>query len=133
MDEYSTARRAVMVRLFIDALTKGGPGGVPKPIETYAQDKKRYVGDMLAWLRQFIPIEKEHFLLFLKDCNMKNPGIWRRILGAILGAMDFPKIPISNQKLLVTPLLNVDEREEDFSQEFLYFLPSLLKISAEFL
>lgn len=74
IDEYSTARRAVMVRLFIDALTKGGPGGIPKPIETYAQDKKRYVGDMLAWLRQYIPSEKENFLLFLKDCNVSKQG-----------------------------------------------------------
>lgn len=63
-----------MVRLFIDALTKGGPGGVPKPIETYAQDKKRYVGDMLAWLRQFIPLEKENFSLFLKECNTSKQG-----------------------------------------------------------
>lgn len=74
IDEYSTARRSVMVRLFIDALTKGGPGGVPKPIETYAQDKKRYVGDMLAWLRQFIPLEKENFSLFLKECNTSKQG-----------------------------------------------------------
>lgn len=63
-----------MVRLFIDALTKSGPEGVPKPIETYAQDKKRYVGDMLAWLRQYIPTEKENFILFLKDCNLHKPG-----------------------------------------------------------
>lgn len=63
-----------MVRLFIDALTKGGPNGVPKPIETYTQDKKRYVGDMLAWLRQYIPLEKENFLMLLKDCNISKQG-----------------------------------------------------------
>lgn len=63
-----------MVRLFIDALTKGGPSGVPKPIETYAQDKKRYVGDMLAWLRQCVPSEKENLLLFLKECNTTKEG-----------------------------------------------------------
>lgn len=79
IEEYSTARRAVMVRLFIDALTKGGPNGVPKPIETYAQDKKRYVGDMLAWLRQYIPSEKENFLILLKDCNICKQEIKEEI------------------------------------------------------
>ena len=63
-----------MVRLFIDALTKGGANGFPKPIETYVHDKKRYVGDMLAWLRQYIPTEKEYFSLFLKECNLNRQG-----------------------------------------------------------
>lgn len=74
IDEYTTARRAVIVRMFIDALTKGGPNGVPKPIETYAHDKKRYVGDMLAWLRQYVPTEKENLQLFLKDCDVMKSG-----------------------------------------------------------
>ena len=74
IEDYSTARRAVMVRLFIDALTKGGANGFPKPIETYVHDKKRYVGDMLAWLRQYIPTEKEYFSLFLKECNLNRQG-----------------------------------------------------------
>ena len=69
-----------MVRLFIDALTKGGPSGVPKPIETYAHDKKRYVGDMLAWLRQYVPSEKENLSLLLKDCNVVKDGkIYRHL------------------------------------------------------
>ncbi|XP_065226568.1 conserved oligomeric Golgi complex subunit 6 [Planococcus citri] len=79
MDEYSAARRAVMVRLFIDALTKGGANGFPKPIETYVHDKKRYVGDMLAWLRQYIPTEKEYFSLFLKECNLNRQDIQNEI------------------------------------------------------
>lgn len=43
IDEYATARRAVVVRNFIDALTLGGPNGNPKPIEMHAHDPKRYV------------------------------------------------------------------------------------------
>ena len=39
-------------RRFINALTKGGPGGVPKPIEIHAHDPKRYIGDILAWIHQ---------------------------------------------------------------------------------
>nr|CAD7459049.1 unnamed protein product [Timema tahoe] len=69
LDEYCTSRRSVLVRAFIDALTQGGPGGTPKPIEMHAHDPKRYVGDMLAWLHQFIPGEKENLLTLLKGCQ----------------------------------------------------------------
>ncbi|XP_069686337.1 conserved oligomeric Golgi complex subunit 6 [Periplaneta americana] len=69
LDEYCTARRSVLVRAFIDALTQGGPGGTPKPIEMHAHDPKRYVGDMLAWLHQTIPSEKENLLALLKGCD----------------------------------------------------------------
>ncbi|KAM7345895.1 conserved oligomeric Golgi complex subunit 6 [Cochliomyia hominivorax] len=68
IDEYAIARRAVLVRLFIDALTEGGPNGNPKPIEMHAHDPKRYIGDMFAWLHQAIPIEKENAALLFKLC-----------------------------------------------------------------
>lgn len=57
------------MRAFIDALTQGGPGGTPKPIEMHAHDPKRYVGDMLAWLHQTMPNERENLLILLKGCN----------------------------------------------------------------
>jgi hypothetical protein len=57
------------VRAFIDALTQGGPGGTPKPIEMHAHDPKRYVGDMLAWLHQTMPNERENLLILLKGCD----------------------------------------------------------------
>lgn len=41
IDEYATARRSILVRNFIDALTIGGPNGNPKPIELHAHDPKR--------------------------------------------------------------------------------------------
>ncbi|XP_063226124.1 conserved oligomeric Golgi complex subunit 6 isoform X2 [Bacillus rossius redtenbacheri] len=69
VDEYCTSRRSVLVRAFIDALTQGGPGGTPKPIEMHAHDPKRYIGDMLAWLHQTIPTEKENLLVLLKGCD----------------------------------------------------------------
>lgn len=69
LEEYCTSRRSVLVRAFIDALTQGGPGGTPKPIEMHAHDPKRYVGDMLAWLHQTIPSEKENLLMLLKGCD----------------------------------------------------------------
>ncbi|XP_054290392.1 conserved oligomeric Golgi complex subunit 6-like [Macrosteles quadrilineatus] len=72
LTEYCTCRRAVLVHLFIDALTKGGPGGTPKPIEAHAHDAKRYVGDMLAWLHQAIPGERDNLLTLLKNCDTKT-------------------------------------------------------------
>uniref|UniRef100_A0A7G3ADT2 Conserved oligomeric Golgi complex subunit 6 n=1 Tax=Lutzomyia longipalpis TaxID=7200 RepID=A0A7G3ADT2_LUTLO len=72
IDEYATARRAILVRNFIDALTVGGPGGNPKPIEMHAQDPKRYVGDMFAWLHQAIPSERENLLNLVKLCDQAD-------------------------------------------------------------
>jgi len=69
LDEYCTSRRSVLVGAFIDALTLGGVGGTPKPIEMHAHDPKRYVGDMLAWLHQTIPGERENLLILLKGCD----------------------------------------------------------------
>ncbi|XP_072180671.1 conserved oligomeric Golgi complex subunit 6-like [Diadema setosum] len=66
LDEFGTARRTAMVRGFIDALTRGGPGGTPRPIELHSHDPMRYVGDMLAWLHQASASEKEHLEALLR-------------------------------------------------------------------
>ncbi|XP_038673857.1 conserved oligomeric Golgi complex subunit 6 isoform X1 [Scyliorhinus canicula] len=66
LDEFGTARRSAVVRGFIDALTRGGPGGTPRPIEMHSHDPLRYVGDMLAWLHQAAASEKEHLEALLK-------------------------------------------------------------------
>uniref|UniRef100_A0A8C5LEC0 Conserved oligomeric Golgi complex subunit 6 n=1 Tax=Jaculus jaculus TaxID=51337 RepID=A0A8C5LEC0_JACJA len=66
LDEFGTARRSTVVRGFIDALTRGGPGGTPRPIEMHSHDPLRYVGDMLAWLHQATASEKEHLEAVLK-------------------------------------------------------------------
>lgn len=42
LDEFGTARRCAVVRGFIDALTRGGPGGTPRPIEMHSHDPMRY-------------------------------------------------------------------------------------------
>uniref|UniRef100_A0A8C0JG92 Conserved oligomeric Golgi complex subunit 6 n=1 Tax=Chelonoidis abingdonii TaxID=106734 RepID=A0A8C0JG92_CHEAB len=66
LDEFGTARRSAVVRGFIDALTRGGPGSTPRPIEMHSHDPLRYVGDMLAWLHQATASEKEHLEAMLK-------------------------------------------------------------------
>ncbi|XP_078686583.1 conserved oligomeric Golgi complex subunit 6-like [Branchiostoma floridae x Branchiostoma belcheri] len=72
LDEYGTARRTAVVRGFIDALTRGGASGTPRPIEMHSHDPLRYVGDMLAWLHQATASEKEYLQAVLKmvpeDC-----------------------------------------------------------------
>lgn len=74
LDEYANARRAAVVRSFIDALTRGGTGGTPRPIETHSHDPLRYVGDMLAWLHQTSASEKEILESVLKRCSDKDLG-----------------------------------------------------------
>ncbi|MGH0124602.1 UNVERIFIED_CONTAM: hypothetical protein FKN15_056808 [Acipenser sinensis] len=72
LDEFGTARRCAVVRGFIDALTRGGPGGTPRPIEMHSHDPMRYVGDMLAWLHQATASEKEHLEALLKQVTMQG-------------------------------------------------------------
>ncbi|XP_026678602.1 conserved oligomeric Golgi complex subunit 6-like [Diaphorina citri] len=62
--EYCTCRRAILVRLFINALTCG-----PNAIETHAYDVRRYTSDMLGWLYANIPREKTHLIAILKLCS----------------------------------------------------------------
>jgi len=69
VEEYTSSRRAALVRSFIEALTVGGPGGTPRPIEMHAHEPGRYVGDMLAWLHQACPGEKENISQLLKLCH----------------------------------------------------------------
>ncbi|XP_070537698.1 conserved oligomeric Golgi complex subunit 6-like isoform X2 [Ptychodera flava] len=71
LDEFGTARRTAVVRGFIDALTRGGPSGTPRPIELHAHDPLRYVGDMLAWLHQASASEKEHLQSLVKLVSEK--------------------------------------------------------------
>ena len=59
MTYLSQTRQATLLTAFMDALTRGGPGGLPRPIELHAHDPLRYVGDMLAWVHQAIAAERE--------------------------------------------------------------------------
>lgn len=61
---------------FLDALTRGGPDGFPRPIELHAHDPTRYIGDMLAWVHQATAGENE-FLDGLFDVNKGK----RRMVG----------------------------------------------------
>lgn len=55
----SLTRQNTLLSFFLAALTKGGAGGYPRPIELHAHEPTRYVGDMLAWIHQATAGERE--------------------------------------------------------------------------
>lgn len=85
IDEYCSARKATIVQLFIDALTKGTDIN-SKPIEFYAHDAKRYIGDILTWVYQVIPVEKENLSTLFKHCNMPDKN--QLIIEALTNIME---------------------------------------------
>lgn len=59
LDDIAQTRSKAVVDGFVDALTVGGPNGVPRPIDMHAHDPKRYVGDMAAFIHQALASEIE--------------------------------------------------------------------------
>ncbi|KAG8913144.1 Golgi transport complex subunit 6 [Tulasnella sp. 417] len=72
-------RQATLLSSFLEALTRGGPGGLPRPIELHAHDPTRYVGDMLAWVHQAMAGERE-FLESLFGIKGDNRMVLREIM-----------------------------------------------------
>ncbi|KAJ2923760.1 hypothetical protein H1R20_g13342, partial [Candolleomyces eurysporus] len=73
----SQTRQTSLLSSFLTALTRGGPSGLPRPIELHAHDPLRYVGDMLAWVHQAIAAERE----FLESLfGVKGDG---RMVGSV--------------------------------------------------
>jgi len=73
----SETRQTTLLNAFLTALTRGGPTGLPRPIELHAHDPIRYVGDMLAWVHQAIAAERE----FLESLfGLKHDG---RMVGSV--------------------------------------------------
>lgn len=68
-----TTRSSSILTLFLDALTRGGPTGLPRPIELHAHDPTRYIGDMLAWIHQAMAGEREFLESFF---GIKEDGRW---------------------------------------------------------
>ena len=66
--QVANMRHHALFRRFLSALTRGGPGGVPRPIEVHAHDPLRYVGDMLGWLHQ-VRINKFNIKILIHGFN----------------------------------------------------------------
>ncbi|KAH7687077.1 Conserved oligomeric Golgi complex subunit 6 protein [Dioscorea alata] len=73
-EEVANMRHHALFRRFISALTRGGPGGLPRPIEVHAHDPLRYVGDMLGWLHQALASERELVLALLEPDAITETG-----------------------------------------------------------
>ncbi|CAA2999327.1 conserved oligomeric Golgi complex subunit 6 [Olea europaea subsp. europaea] len=73
-EEVANMRHNALFRRFISALTRGGPGGLPRPIEVHAHDPLRYVGDMLGWLHQALASEKEFVVALLNPDAVADAG-----------------------------------------------------------
>lgn len=73
-EEVANMRHNAVFRRFIIALTRGGPGGMPRPIEVHAHDPLRYVGDMLGWLHQALASERELVFVLLDPDAVVNTG-----------------------------------------------------------
>ncbi|CAI9095001.1 OLC1v1030851C1 [Oldenlandia corymbosa var. corymbosa] len=73
-EEVANMRHNALFRRFISALTRGGPGGLPRPIEVHAHDPLRYVGDMLGWLHQALASERELVLALLDPDATPDTG-----------------------------------------------------------
>lgn len=70
LDEFGTARRCAVVRGFIDALTRGGPGGTPRPIEMHSHDPMRYICYLQYELNiDIYRIKTKRALQFWLKCN----------------------------------------------------------------
>ncbi|EKM55271.1 uncharacterized protein PHACADRAFT_143387, partial [Phanerochaete carnosa HHB-10118-sp] len=74
----SQTRQATLLNTFTVALTRGGRGGLPRPIELHAHDPLRYVGDMLAWVHQAIAAERD----FLEGLFGRRAEEGGRMVGA---------------------------------------------------
>ncbi|KAI8083491.1 oligomeric Golgi complex subunit 6-like protein [Thamnidium elegans] len=91
LDEVASARHDAVARAFINALTRGGPGGTPRPIELQAPDPLRYIGDMLAWIHQACASEKEMLeSLFQRNVEQYQDlsGITVRVTDTISDLLD---------------------------------------------
>ncbi|KAJ2809422.1 Golgi transport complex subunit 6 [Coemansia guatemalensis] len=85
MAELGRTRAEAVARAFLDALVRGGPRGIPRPIEAHAADPLRYVGDILAWVHQACASERE-----LLESLLKETGFEARLVAEALSGVARP-------------------------------------------
>ncbi|KIZ02121.1 Conserved oligomeric Golgi complex subunit 6 [Monoraphidium neglectum] len=73
-EEVASARHGALFQRFVVALTRGGPGGVPAPIEIHAHDPRRYVADMMAWAHQALAGEREFVMALFGEGGDDGSG-----------------------------------------------------------
>ncbi|KAH0586671.1 Conserved oligomeric Golgi complex subunit 6 [Termitomyces sp. J132] len=73
----SQTRQTTLMSSFTTALTRGGPSGLPRPIELHAHDPLRYIGDIFAWVHQAVAAERELLETLFQAANH------RRMVGSV--------------------------------------------------
>ncbi|KAI7989454.1 Conserved oligomeric Golgi complex subunit 6 [Camellia lanceoleosa] len=96
----------LIIRRFISALTRGGPGGMPRPIEVHAHDPLRYVGDMLGWLHQALASERELVLALLDPDAVVDTGPTARRFSSKGKKSDFDPVISA----LLDPIIQICEQ-----------------------
>ncbi|XP_071214230.1 conserved oligomeric Golgi complex subunit 6 isoform X2 [Salvelinus alpinus] len=136
LDEFGTARRCVMVRGFIDALTRGGPGGTPRPIEMHSHDPMScIVGTSVASL--LMTIEEMHILskkMFFNSLSLHASRLMDKVelpppdLGptsSLTQTLALLREVLASHDSSVVPL---DARQADFAQVLSCILDPLLQL-----
>ena len=62
ISEIEKRRTTVLMKMFSDRVQKGGPGGIPRPIEQHSHIPERYIKDMLAVLHEQVACEHGLFV-----------------------------------------------------------------------
>ncbi|KAK3855594.1 hypothetical protein Pcinc_038022 [Petrolisthes cinctipes] len=123
VEEWVVVRRGWLVRGFLDALTMGGPGGAPRPIELQAHDPQRYVGDMLAWVHQALPSEREAAQALFDKCSNIDPGEQTR--NTVAGISESVCRPLRTR---IEQMIVTDQRREGGKKPvLLYKISNLLR------
>ncbi|MEQ2167269.1 hypothetical protein GOODEAATRI_002403 [Goodea atripinnis] len=136
LDEFGTARRCAVVRGFIDALTRGGPGGTPRPIEMHSHDPLRsIIGTSVASL--LITIEEMHLLskkMFFNSLSLHASRLMDKVelpppdLGptaSLNQTLSLLREVLTSHDSSVVPL---DARQADFAQVLSCILDPLLQL-----
>ncbi|KAG9403972.1 Golgi transport complex subunit 6 [Aphanomyces cochlioides] len=83
--------RTGLLRRFMQALSRGGANGIPRPIEIHAHDPLRYASEMLAWVHQTSISEQEYIKLFFDgDKKDDKDDDLHRILGVACAGLTRP-------------------------------------------
>ncbi|KAM7331181.1 hypothetical protein ACRRTK_010370 [Alexandromys fortis] len=109
LDEFGTARRSTVVRGFIDALTRGGPGGTPRPIEMHSHDPlSGIVGNSAATL--LTTIEEMHLLskkIFFNSLSLHASKLMDKmctVSASNLGTADMATFMVNSLYMMKTTL-----------------------------
>ncbi|PIA15018.1 COG6-domain-containing protein [Coemansia reversa NRRL 1564] len=79
--ELGRIRSEIVAGDFINALVRGGPQGIPRPIESHAADPLRYVSDILAWLHQTCASERELLELLFSEIDSRASLVSQTLSG----------------------------------------------------